>query len=238
LNKKNVQVTSVPKKNDENKKSTKKESKVEEEAKEIEEKKLNGSAEKKRKVEEIVINDSNSPLSSQSSQSKKRRRNEDENLIIPSMIPSYSQSPIRKKLIVYSGCTIEEYDAMKEILKSLPNCELLEKGFELKNNSHVTHIVVGKNQKRTMNVMLGILMHKILVTVDWVHKCVEKKNWVDESDFLPEKYNKSTTHGPKLFSGLKFVLDQTEKKWCEGIETIDRSWWWHHSWLIKRKREI
>jgi len=28
---------------------------------------------------------------------------------------------------------------------------------------------------------------------------------VDESDFLPEKYNKSTTHGPKLFSGLKFV---------------------------------
>jgi len=175
---------------------------------------------KKRKVEEIVINDSNSPLSSQSSQSKKRRRNEDENLIIPSMIPSYSQSPIRKKLIVYSGCTIEEYDAMKEILKSMPNCELLEKGFELKNNSHVTHIVVGKNQKRTMNVMLGILMHKILVTVDWVHKCVEKKNWVDESDFLPEKYNKSTTHGPKLFSGLKFVLDQTEKNGVKELKQL------------------
>ncbi|KXZ55564.1 hypothetical protein GPECTOR_2g1113 [Gonium pectorale] len=66
-------------------------------------------------------------------------------------------------------------------VRQLGNARLCTPGYE---DGHITHLVVGEQQRRTIKVLLGIANGALLVTPAWVTESLAAGCWLPEEDYM------------------------------------------------------
>ncbi|KAL4172695.1 hypothetical protein KRP22_007858 [Phytophthora ramorum] len=77
-------------------------------------------------------------------------------------------------------------------------------------SSGVTHLIVGKETRRTIKVLFAIARGAWIVTEDWAFSSLEQERWLPEEDFEVEMFaNKSSrehSESRQIFKGMKFFV--------------------------------
>ena len=92
---------------------------------------------------------------------------------IKPMVPVISE-------IVCTSCSVQDVKLVQQLLKKFPSRRLvLGKSVGAKT----THVICGETDKRTLNVLRGMLRGCWILTSDWIRACHEAGAWEDEEDY-------------------------------------------------------
>lgn len=114
--------------------------------------------------------------------------------------------PTTIKKLVFSGLHSEERKLVDECLSELSGWEFLEK-----MDPTITHVILGKEQRRTIKVLEGIARGKWILSFEWILASHKQKYFVDETNFeVLEKFpgcRNSRLAEKRLFEGMKVYVD-------------------------------
>merc|ERR1711974_164172 len=91
----------------------------------------------------------------------------------PEAKPKENKLPPRE--LVFTSCQLDDSRLVKDVIKRLPGRAKIEQ----KVMHTTTHVVCGES-RRTLNMLRAILSGCWIVSLDWLHECLEKNIWVDE----------------------------------------------------------
>jgi len=148
---------------------------------------------------------------------KKDKKKEDDQKISKKSEQKESEKLHRKKtdknesdiVILLSGCHSSEKEELTPIIEDKLGASVV-----VNFNEKVTHIVVGKEIRRTLNVLKGIISGKWIASSKWIQDSMKYGKWMN-----PDKYEISQFSGAKssrkgheddpllsLFKGTKFFI--------------------------------
>ncbi|OWY95694.1 hypothetical protein PHMEG_00034236 [Phytophthora megakarya] len=74
----------------------------------------------------------------------------------------------------------------------------------------VTHLIVGKDVRRTIKVLFAIARGAWIVTEDWAFSSLEQERWLPEEDFeltmFANKYSREHPESRQILKGMKFFV--------------------------------
>ena len=86
--------------------------------------------------------------------------------------------------IVCTSCSPEEIDVVRNLVDSLGT-------YKIGNavTARTSHLVTGKEERRTLNVLKALSRGCWVLTKDWLYKCLESQRWMPEGPFEALKFS-------------------------------------------------
>ncbi|ETP26762.1 hypothetical protein F441_00629 [Phytophthora nicotianae CJ01A1] len=88
----------------------------------------------------------------------------------------------------------------------------------------VTHLIVGRDTKRTIKVLFAIARGAWIVTEDWAFSSLEQERWLPEEDFeltmFANKFSREHPESRQIFKGTKFFVGSTVEPSREVLQSL------------------
>ena len=88
----------------------------------------------------------------------------------------------------------------------------------------VTHLIVGKDAKRTIKVLFAIARGAWIVSEDWAFSSLEQERWLPEEDFeltmFANKYAREHPESRQKFKGMKFFVGSNVEPSREVLQSL------------------
>ncbi|KAL7691662.1 putative BRCT domain, Zinc finger, RanBP2-type, microcephalin, BRCT domain superfamily [Plasmopara halstedii] len=88
----------------------------------------------------------------------------------------------------------------------------------------VTHLIVGRDARRTMKVLFAIARGAWIVTEDWVFSSLEQERWLPEEDYevtiFANKYSREHPEFRQLFKATKFFVGSKVEPSREVLQSL------------------
>ncbi|KAE8985427.1 hypothetical protein PR002_g22643 [Phytophthora rubi] len=88
----------------------------------------------------------------------------------------------------------------------------------------VTHLIVGKDARRTIKVLFAIARGAWIVTEDWAFSSLEQERWLPEADFeitmFANKYSREHPESRQIFKGMKFFVGSNVEPSREVLQSL------------------
>ncbi|KAG7378636.1 hypothetical protein PHYPSEUDO_009821 [Phytophthora pseudosyringae] len=88
----------------------------------------------------------------------------------------------------------------------------------------VTHLIVGKDAKRTIKVLFAIARGAWIVTEDWAFSSLDQERWLPEEDFeltmFANKYSREHPESRQIFKGMKFFVGSNLEPSREVLQSL------------------
>ncbi|KAL3665563.1 hypothetical protein V7S43_009597 [Phytophthora oleae] len=92
------------------------------------------------------------------------------------------------------------------------------------NAAGVTHLIVGKDARRTIKVLFAIARGAWIVTEDWAFSSLEQERWLPEEDFeiamFANKYSREHPESRQIFKGTKFFVGSNVEPSREMLQSL------------------
>ncbi|KAG2813233.1 hypothetical protein PC116_g21413 [Phytophthora cactorum] len=88
----------------------------------------------------------------------------------------------------------------------------------------VTHLIVGRDARRTIKVLFAIARGAWIVTEDWAFSSLEQERWLPEEDFeltlFANKYSREHPESRQIFKGIKFFVGSNVEPSREVLQSL------------------
>eukprot|EP00644_Phytophthora_capsici_P001652 jgi/Phyca11/533453/estExt2_fgenesh1_pg.C_PHYCAscaffold_140015 len=88
----------------------------------------------------------------------------------------------------------------------------------------VTHLIVGKDTRRTIKVLFAIARGAWIVTEDWAFSSLDQERWLPEEDFeiamFANKYSREHPESRQIFKGTKFFVGSNVEPSREVLQSL------------------
>ncbi|KAK1944185.1 Microcephalin [Phytophthora citrophthora] len=88
----------------------------------------------------------------------------------------------------------------------------------------VTHLIVGKDTRRTIKVLFAIARGSWIVTEDWAFSSLDQERWLPEEDFeiamFANKYSREHPESRQIFKGTKFFVGSNVEPSREVLQSL------------------
>lgn len=88
----------------------------------------------------------------------------------------------------------------------------------------VTHLIVGKETRRTMKVLFAIARGAWIVTEDWAFSSLDQERWLPEEDFeltmFANKFSRLHPDSRQIFKGMKFFVGSNVEPSREVLQSL------------------
>lgn len=88
----------------------------------------------------------------------------------------------------------------------------------------VTHLIVGRDARRTIKVLFAIARGAWIVTEDWAFSSLEQERWLPEEDFeltmFANKYSREHPESRQVFKGTKFFVGSNVEPSREVLQSL------------------
>ncbi|GMF60594.1 unnamed protein product [Phytophthora fragariaefolia] len=88
----------------------------------------------------------------------------------------------------------------------------------------VTHLIVGKDARRTIKVLFAIARGAWIVTEDWAFSSLEQERWLPEENFeitmFANKYSREHPQSRQIFKGIKFFVGSNVEPSREVLQSL------------------
>ncbi|TDH71094.1 hypothetical protein CCR75_005737 [Bremia lactucae] len=88
----------------------------------------------------------------------------------------------------------------------------------------VTHLIVGRDTKRTIKVLFAIARGAWIVTEDWAFSSLEQERWLPEEQFeltiFANKFSRQHPESRHIFKGIKFFVGPTVEPSRDVLQSL------------------